>query len=203
IIIKEKLTEEEEEREKNIEDLRRMKVSNNQGATYDLQDVADLVYADGMASITRVNQEKQIELFYRFAQEAEQSKDLLEAYRLELDQVVGNYKMPPGVAIEVIHEEDQFSEFYFLIGAAFLLILMILASVFESLTTPIVLMFSVPLAAIGSFIALIFTGNSLFNANTLTGFLILLGVVVNNGIILIDYTNILRTRGFRNSRELM
>ena len=203
IIIKEKLTEEEEAREKNIDDLRRMKVSNNQGATYDLQDIADLVYADGMASITRVNQEKQIELFYRFAQEAEQSKDLLEAYRLELDQVVSNYKMPAGVAIEIIHEEDRFSEFYFLIGAAFLLILMILASVFESLTTPIVLMFSVPLAAIGSFIALIFTGNSLFNANTLTGFLILLGVVVNNGIILIDYTNILRKRGFRKSRALM
>ncbi|MCA1761088.1 MAG: efflux RND transporter permease subunit, partial [Bacteroidales bacterium] len=203
IIIKEKLTEEEEEREKNIDDLRRMKVSNNLGASYDLQDIADLVYADGMASITRVNQEKQIELFYRFAQEAEQSKDLLEAYRLELDQVVSNYKMPAGVAIEIIHEEDQFSEFYFLIGAAFLLILMILASVFESLTTPIVLMFSVPLAAIGSFIALIFTGNSLFNANTLTGFLILLGVVVNNGIILIDYTNILRKQGFRKSRALM
>lgn len=203
IIIKEKLTEEEEEREKSIEDLRQMKVSNNQGATYDLQDIADLVYADGMASITRVNQEKQIELFYRFAEEAEQSKDLLEAYRLELDQVVSNYKMPAGVAIEIIHEEDQFSEFYFLIGAAFLLILMILASVFESLTTPIVLMFSVPLAAIGSFIALIFTGNSLFNANTLTGFLILLGVVVNNGIILIDYTNILRKRGYRKSRALI
>lgn len=203
IIIKEKLTDEEEQREKTIDDLRRMKVSNGQGATYELQDIADLVYADGMASITRVNQEKQIELFYRFAQEAEQSKDLLEAYRLELDQVVASYKMPAGVAIEVIHEEDQFSEFYFLIGAAFLLILMILASVFESLTTPIVLMFSVPLAAIGSFIALIFTGNSLFNANTLTGFLILLGVVVNNGIILIDYTNILRKRGYRKSRALI
>ncbi len=204
IIIKEKQIDEEEEvKAKGIDDLRQLKVSNNQGATYDLQDFADLIYSDGMASITRVNQEKQIELFYRFAQEAEQSKDLLEAYRLELDQVVAAYKIPPGVAIEVIHEEDQFSEFYFLIGAAFLLILMIMASVFESITTSVVLMFSVPLAAIGSFLALIFTGNSLFNANTLTGFLILLGVVVNNGIILIDYTNILRSRGFRKSRALM
>ncbi len=203
IIIKENLTEEEEEREKGIDDLRRLQVSNTQGATYDLQDIAELVYSEGMASITRVNQEKQIELFYRFASEAEQSKDLLEAYRLEIDGVVNNYKLPPGVAVEVIHEEDQFSEFYFLIGAAFILILMILASVFESLITPIVLMFSVPLAAIGSFIALIFTGNSLFNANTLTGFLILLGVVVNNGIILIDFTNILRQQGYRKSRALI
>ncbi len=203
IVIKEDLTEKEENREKNIDDLRRLQISNNLGATYDLQDIAELVYAQGMASITRVNQEKQIELFYRFAAEAEQSKDLLEAYRIEIDEVVGSYKMPAGIAIEVIHEEDQFSEFYFLIAAAFILILMILASVFESLTTPLVLMFSVPLAAIGSFIALIFTGNSLFNANTLTGFLILLGVVVNNGIILIDFTNILRKRGNRKSRALI
>lgn len=205
IIIKEDLPEgeEEEDTEKTAEDLRRLQISNNQGAVYDLQDLSELVYDEGVSRITRVNQEKQIELFYRFVAEAEQSKDLLEAYRLEIDQIVSNYKMPAGVAIEVIHEEDQYSEFYFLIAAAFILILMILASVFESLTTPVVLMFSVPLAAIGSFLALIFTGNSLLNANTLTGFLILLGVVVNNGIILIDFTNILRKRGYRKSRALI
>ena len=205
IIIKEETGEDEEEEdtEKGIDDLRRLQVSNNQGATYDLQDVADLVYDEGVSRITRVNQEKQIELTYRFVAEAEQSKDLLEAYRLEIDQIVSSYKIPSGVAIEVIHEEDQFSEFYFLITAAFILILMILASVFESLSTPFVLMFSVPLAAIGSFLALLFTGNSLFNANTLTGFLILLGVVVNNGIILIDFTNILRERGYRKPRALI
>ena len=97
-----------------------------QGATYDLQDIADLVYDEGMSSITRVNQEKQIEVTYRFVDEAEQSKDLLEAYRLEIDDIVSNYKVPAGVAIEVIHEEDQYSEFYFLIAAAFILIFMIL-----------------------------------------------------------------------------
>jgi len=204
IIIKEKIPEgEEEDTEKDIEDLRNLNISNDQGVVYDLQDIVDLVYDEGISRITRKNQEKQIELFYRFVAEAEQSKDLLEAYRLEIDEIVSNYKIPSGIAIEVIHEEDQYSEFYFLIAAAFILILMILASVFESLTTPIVLMFSVPLAAIGSFLALIFTGNSLFNANTLTGFLILLGIVVNNGIILIDFTNILRKRGFRKSRALI
>ncbi len=69
---------------------------------------------------------------------------------------------------------------------------MILASVFESVVTPFVLLFTIPLAAIGSLLALLLSSNSLMNANTLTGFLILLGVVVNNGIILIDYANILR-----------
>ena len=205
IVVKEKLPDgvDEDDSEKGIEDLRRLSISNNRGATYDLQDIADLVYADGMASITRINQEKQIELNYRFVDEAEQSKDLLEAYRLEIDDIISAYKLPSGVAVEVIHEEDQYSEFKFLIAAAFILILMILASVFESISTPFVLMFSIPLAAIGSFLALIFTGNSLFNANTLMGFIILIGVVVNNGIILIDFTNILRKRGYRKSRALM
>ena len=205
IIVKQKLTEEEEREstEKGIDDLRRLQISGTQGANYDLKDIADLVYASGSSSINRVDQEKQIELTYRFVDEAEQSKELLEAYRLEIDDIVSAYKLPPGVAVEVIHEEDQFSEFYFLIAAAFILIFMILAAVFESVVTPFVLMFSVPLAAIGSFIALIFTGNSLFNANTLMGFIILLGVVVNNGIILIDYTNILRRQGHRKSRALI
>ncbi len=205
IIIKQKLTEKEEKEktEKGIEDLQRLQISNSQGATYDLKDIADLVYASGTSNIRRINQEKQIELNYRFVAEAEQSKDLLEAYRMEIDDIVNSYKLPAGVAVEVIHEEDQFSEFYYLIAAAFILIFMILAAVFESIITPFVLMFSVPLAAIGSFIGLIVTGNSLFNANTLMGFIILLGVVVNNGIILIDYTNILRKRGHRKSRALI
>jgi multidrug efflux pump subunit AcrB/ABC-type multidrug transport system ATPase subunit len=203
IILKEKGAGEEEETDKTIDDLRALKISNNQGAVYDLQDVAEIIYASGMANITRVNQEKQIEVNYRFASEAEDSKDLLNAYRMEIDEVVEAYNLPAGVAVQVIHEEDQYKEFYFLIAAAFILILMILASVFESVSTPFVLMFSVPLAAIGSFLALILTGNSLFNANTLTGFIILLGVVVNNGIILIDFTNILRKRGHRKSRALI
>ena len=206
IVVKEKLpagVTKDENDEKGIDDLRVLPITNSAGATYDLQQLADLVYANGMASITRVNQEKQIELNYSFVDEAEQSKDLLEAYRLEIDDIIGSYKLPSGVAVEVVHEEDQYSEFKFLIAAAFILILMILASVFESVSTPFVLMFSIPMAAIGSFLALIFTGNSLFNANTLMGFIILIGVVVNNGIILIDYTNILRKRGFRKSRALM
>ncbi len=201
IVIKEKGAE--DNKEKTVDELRSLKIRNNQGAVYDLQDLAEIVYASGRASITRVNQEKQIRLNYRFAAEAEQSKELLTAYRMEIDDIVGAYKLPAGVAVEVIHEEDQFRDFYGLIAAALVLIYMILASVFESLTIPFVLLFSIPLAAIGSFIGLIITGNSLFNANTLTGFIILLGVVVNNGIILIDFTNILRKRGYRKSRALI
>ena len=106
----------------------------------------------------------------------------------EIDELVQNMDVPTGIAVEVVHEENEMDDFIFLILAAFILIYMILAAVFESTTAPIVLMFTIPLAAIGSLLALLFTSNSLMNANVFVGFIILIGIVVNNSIILIDYT---------------
>ncbi|HEX9972686.1 MAG TPA: efflux RND transporter permease subunit [bacterium] len=189
--------------DKTIDDLRILPIPSQSGSTFELDQLSRIVYSSGKSGINRVNQEKQIEIIYQFLSEVNDSRSLLDASRAEVDQVVASINVPPGIAIEVVHDETDFSEYIFLIIAAFILIYMILASVFESLWQPFVIMFTIPLAAIGSFWALIFTGNSLLNANTLTGFLILLGVVVNNGIILIDYTRILRQRGFNRSRALI
>lgn len=195
--------EETAKKDKTVDDLRVVQIQNAAGGLHNLQDLASINYGRGRSRIMRVNQDKQIEVFYNFSKDVESSKDLLEGYRSDIDRLVAGYNLPAGVAVEVFHEEDQFADFKFLIVAAFILIFMILASVFESLVTPFVLLFSIPLAAIGSLLALLLTGNSLLNANTLTGFLILLGVVVNNGIILIDYSNILRRQGYRRNRALM
>src|SRR5690554_1132565 len=206
IIIRDKTPEEEEEdqrRQRTVDDLEAVQIMNSSGGLHSSKDIATMNKGFGRSRITRVNQDKQIEVPYSFLRSITGSKTLLDGYRADLDQLIANYNLPAGVAIEVIHEEDQFEDFKFLILAAFLLIFMILAMVFESFTTPLVMLFSIPLAAIGSLLALVITGNSLLNANTLMGFLILLGVVVNNGIILIDYANILRSRGFRRERALM
>lgn len=206
IVIRDKTAEEEEEeqqRQKTIDDLEAVQIMNSSGGLHNLRDIASVNKGYGRSRIIRVNQDKQLDVRYGFLRSIEQSKTLLEGYRADIDQLIANYNLPAGVAIEVIHEEDQFADFKFLIFAAFLLIFMILAMVFESVTTPLVILFSIPLAAIGSLVALFLTGNSLLNANTLMGFLILLGVVVNNGIILIDYTKLLRKRGYRRERALM
>ena len=206
ILIRNDITEEEEEnikKEKTIDDLRAVQIQGANNSLHDLSNLASINKGRGRSRIIRVNQDKQLEVFYNFSRNAEASKQLLETYRSDVDQLIANYNLPAGVAVEVIHEEDEFADFKFLILAAFILIFMILASVFESVSTPFVLLFSIPLAAIGSLLALLLTSNSLLNANTLTGFLILLGVVVNNGIILIDYANILRKRGYRRNRALM
>ena len=190
-------------KDKTIDDLKRLEVSSSNGATMEMEELSRIVFSSGMGNIHRENQEKRITVTYEFNEEIRNSKDLLEGARQEIESLVAGLNIPSGIAVEVIHEEKPFKDLYYIIGIAFLLIYMILAAVFESMATPVVLMFSIPLAALGSLVALILTGNSLLNLNTLTGFLILLGVVVNNGIILIDYTNILRKRGNRVHRALM
>jgi multidrug efflux pump subunit AcrB/ABC-type multidrug transport system ATPase subunit len=184
-------------------DLEDLEIQNSEGSIFALQDISRIYYSRGISRINRLNQEKTIELTYRFDDEITSDKDLLEGARTEVDNLVASIPMPAGIAVEVVHEEDDFAAYYPLIALAFFLIYMILASVFESFATPFVMMFSIPLAAIGSLLLLIASGNSLLSANTLTGFIILLGVVVNNGIILIDYSNILQKRGYRRQRALM
>ncbi len=204
IVIKTEVEDgEEENTSKTYDELKALNVQSSSGSLVALNDFSDIIYASGRSEILRVNQQKEITITYAFSEDVNDSKDLLEQARIEVDELVAAVNLPSGTAVEVVHKEDQFEEFKFLIGTAFILILMILASVFESFVTPFVMLFSIPLAAIGSLIGLIFTGNSLFSLNTLIGFLILLGIVVNNGIILIDYSNILRKQGMRHSRALL
>ncbi|HKL07758.1 MAG TPA: efflux RND transporter permease subunit [Bacteroidales bacterium] len=189
--------------ERDINDLKALPVRSVQGATFELQEISSFNFTEGLSTIQRTNQEKQVEVVYQFISEVQSEKDLLEPARIEVDEIISGMTVPSGIALEVIHEEDNLGEFGFLLFMAFILIYMILSSVFESFTTPIVMMFSIPLAAIGSLVLLILTGTSLMNMNVLTGLLILLGIVVNNGILLIDYSRVLRRRGYTESRALM
>lgn len=208
IIIKDKQLaeqkeEEEEELVRNLEDLRNMEVTNSNNSLTELRSFSNINLTRGQGNIYRVNQDKEITVNYRFNSDVNESKNILEAARTEIDELVQSTDIPTGIAVEVVHEEDETSEFTFLILAAFVIIYMILASVFESLTAPIVLMFAIPLAAIGSLLALLFTSNSFMNANVLIGAIILIGIVVNNSIILIDYTSQLRRQGNRKPRALI
>lgn len=207
IVIKEDLTEEQEKKLQNIpktvEDLRHVMIEDANGGLHELASLASIKYTQDISQINRVNRDREIAITYTIDQIEDLPKDILEGYREEIDQMIASYNLPSGIAIEVDRTEESMTEFKFLIMASLILIYMILASVFQSVTTPFVLLFTIPLAAIGSLLGLLITGGSLMNANTLTGFLILLGVVVNNGIILIDYASILRSRGYGRNRALI
>lgn len=188
---------------KRMSDLKELQIESSNGGVVPLKEVAAINYASGRSEINRTNQEKVIEVNYRFSDEVNASNSLLESSRADVESLVALIPLSPGVALDVVHEENQFDEFKFLILVAVLLIYMILASVFESFSSPFVMMFTVPLAAIGSLLALTASGTSLLSLNTLVGFLILLGVVVNNGIILMDYANQLRRDGMPQLRALI
>jgi HAE1 family hydrophobic/amphiphilic exporter-1 len=78
---------------------------------------------------------------------------------------------------------------------AVFLVFGVMASLFESFRDPFIIIFTIPLSVIG-IVAIYMITNTIFDALTLVGLLVLAGVIVNNGIVLVDYTNLLRKRGY-------
>ena len=193
-----------EDKQRTVPELRRLTIPASNGDFYQLEALSDFVFTEGEGGVRRFNQERQVELTYRFEDEINASSTLLEEARASVEDLVNQFNIPEGIAVEVIHEENDASDFYMLGILAFVLVFLILASVFESLVNPWVILFTIPLAAIGTFIALLVTGEPLLSNYTVyVGMLILLGIIVNNGIILIDYARQLRQRGFRIQRALL
>jgi HAE1 family hydrophobic/amphiphilic exporter-1 len=91
------------------------------------------------------------------------------------------------------YEEQQkaFREMAFAAALALVLVYMVMAAQFESMRDPFIILFSIPLAMVGVSTILIVT-NTTFNMQGFLGLIVLVGIVVNNAIVLIDYTNLLR-----------
>jgi HAE1 family hydrophobic/amphiphilic exporter-1 len=85
--------------------------------------------------------------------------------------------------------------FVLIMVVAILLVFGVMASLFESFRDPFIIIFTIPLSLIGIVAIYFFTGE-VFNILTAVGLLVLVGVIVNNGIVLVDYTNLLRKRGY-------
>jgi len=88
-----------------------------------------------------------------------------------------------------------FGRFILICVVAVFLVFGIMASLFESFRDPFIIIFTIPLSLIG-IVAIYLITNTIFNVLTAVGLLVLLGVIVNNGIVLVDYTNLLRKRGY-------
>jgi HAE1 family hydrophobic/amphiphilic exporter-1 len=126
-------------------------------------------------------------------------------YKRNLSEVVRDVQdrlktltLPEGYYVALGGESEQMQEsFYslaFALALAILLVYMIMASQFESLIQPFIIMFTVPLSLIGV-MTILFLTNTPLSIVAIIGMIMLIGIVVSNGIILIDYTNILRERG--------
>lgn len=116
----------------------------------------------------------------------------------QVQKEIDKLKIPEGYSVEMAGEDETISEsmtqllLMMLLAVIFIYLIMVVQ--FQSLASPFIIMFSIPLAFTGGFIALILTGQEL-NVISMLGFIMLSGLIVNNGIVLIDYINQLRKEG--------
>ncbi|MBN1945218.1 MAG: efflux RND transporter permease subunit [Bradymonadales bacterium] len=116
----------------------------------------------------------------------------------DLEQALDPTELPAGTQIiyggQIESQQETLADLLTVIIFAIILVYMVMAAQYESLIDPLVIMFSVPFAFTGTFLFLMLTGESL-TAYAFLGLIILMGIVVNNGIILVDFINQARQRG--------
>lgn len=116
----------------------------------------------------------------------------------DLAAKVAELNIPQGVEVKFAGQTEEQRESFFWLGLALaigvILVYMVMASQFESLLDPFVIMFSVPFAFTGVILGLFLFGHNL-SMVVFIGLMLLVGTVVNNAIVLVDYTNLLRARG--------
>lgn len=116
----------------------------------------------------------------------------------EVNRIISETPIPSDYQVIIGGTAEDQQEAFFYLGLAFiaaiLLVYMIMAAQFESFVDPLIIMFTVPLSVIGVFIFLFITGTSI-SVMALVGLVMLVGIAVNNGIVLVDYMNQLRKNG--------
>lgn len=168
-----------------------LSVRSHDGNLISLDNLIDVVESKGPVQIDRFNRQRIISVY---ANLKEGQKTLGEAVK-EIQSIVEKTHAPAGYSFNFLGKAESMKESFkyllFAICLASVMVYMVLASQFESFLHPCTIMVSLPLAFVGALPALFLTGSSL-NIFTYIGFIMLIGLVTKNAILLVDYTNIVR-----------
>ena len=185
---------------KTVSDIRNLSITSPLGFSVGIPDVANLIYNKGPITILREDRMRKVTVT------ADTTGRPIGKITADINQKLKDLKLPSGYFIEYGGSYKQMKETFttLLLGffAAVILIYMIMAAQFESFTQPLVIMFTVPLAIIGVALGLALFGMPLSTSGFM-GIIILAGVVVNNGIVMIDYVNQLRKKGIEKHQALI
>jgi len=172
--------------------LGRLEMQSPMGVRVQLSSVAKFGKGKGPSEIRRINQERTVLVFANLY-----NRPLKDASKDVVD-MIKSMNIPKDYSVKLTGESEEmqasFESIRNAIIAAFLLVYMIMAALFESLWQPFVIMFTIPLSMIGVAWGLLITKTSV-NAYVLMGFAMLGGIVVNNAIVLIDCINLFITKG--------
>ncbi len=183
---------------KNVDDVRNLIFINNAGAKIKLAQFADITEGSGPSQLERLN--KSTSVTVRSQSIGRPTGTIVAEFQSKIEEMQANGKLkaPIGVSYAWGGDQENQSEGFGTLGiallAALILVYLIMVALYDSFVYPFVVMFSLPLALIGAFLALALTNNSI-GIFTILGFIMLMGLVAKNAIILVDFTNHLRAEG--------
>ncbi|TQR30149.1 efflux RND transporter permease subunit [Brevibacillus brevis] len=173
--------------------LKNLRISTPTGAQISLTSVATISKVDVPPSIERKNMTREVTVTSDFI------GDNLQAAATEVTNIINKLNVPDGYTIEMGGQSEDMGNSFVNLGLAIILsvvlVYMVMAAQFESLFSPFIIMFSVPPSLTGVILGLLFTGTPI-TVSVLIGYILLIGLVVNNAIVLIDLINQLRAKGW-------
>ena len=176
-----------------INKLKEMQVTNLLGQQVPLIAVADLQEKEGPVEIERMTQQRYVKVTADL-----NGISLGEGAKIA-EEIINNTSAPEGIEIslggQVEDQSDTFSSLATIFVIGLMLVFMVMAAQFESLLDPFIIFFAIPFTLVGIILAFFITGTTL-SVVTFIGLIMLVGIVVNNGIVLVDYTNMLIQRGY-------
>lgn len=175
-----------------INDIGQLTVTNGQGKLVKLSDLVDVKIGKAPIQIDRKYQERIVEVTGNVT-----GRDLGSVSK-EISEKLAGINVPTGFQVQMSGNIEQqnktFSDLGLALILAVILVYMVMASQFQSLIDPFIIMFTVPLGMVGVVWALFLT-NTTLSVTSFEGVIVMIGIVVSNGILLVDYTNKLRKTG--------
>ena len=177
-----------------IEDIENIMIYNNMGQGFRIKDLGTVIESQVPPSITRKNRERVLTVSGVVSKDISLSKAVQAT-----EAAIAEVEMPGEVSYKIAGSfedmQETFGDLILLLVMIIILVYVVMASQFESFMSPFVIMFSIPFAFVGVLLGLVVTGTALGTMGMI-GIRILMRIVVKNGIVLIDYTILMRERGF-------
>jgi HAE1 family hydrophobic/amphiphilic exporter-1 len=182
----------QEEDRSSIDEIKNLVINPNSERSIPLSAIAEVRIANGPGEIRRASQQRVAVVTANL-----NYGDLGEA-AIDVQQIIDATTMPSGIFARIAGQNEEMGESFksllFALALAIFLVYLVMASQFESLLHPFIILFTIPLALVGAVLALFITGTTI-SVVVFIGLILLAGIVVNNAIVLIDLINQLRERG--------
>lgn len=173
---------------------------SSSGVKVPVSSLASINIKNSPKEISRSNQNREVEIT------ADVSGKASGSVNTEVQEKLAKMSLPQGYTIDFSGEQQNMNESFSSLGTALILaivlVFMVMAAQFESLFQPFIIMFSLPPTFIGAVIGLGLTGTRL-SVMSLIGAIMLVGIVLNNAIVLVDYINTLRKRGTERNEAIL